>query len=57
MGLGYPLGPLALGDHIGAKRILAVLKGLLDVYGDPRYRPGVWLFRRAALNLSLDFSD
>lgn len=57
LGLGYPLGPLALGDHIGANRILAVLKGLLDVYGDPRYRPGVWLSRRAALNLPLDLSD
>lgn len=57
LGLGYPLGPLALGDRIGANRILAVLKGLLDVYGDPRYRPGVWLSRRAALNLPLDFSD
>jgi 3-hydroxybutyryl-CoA dehydrogenase len=57
LGLGYPLGPLALGDRIGASRILAVLKGLLDVYGDPRYRPGVWLSRRAALNLPLDFSD
>ncbi|MGY6257237.1 3-hydroxyacyl-CoA dehydrogenase [Paraburkholderia caledonica] len=57
LGLGYPRGPLALGDHIGASRILAVLKGLLDVYGDPRYRPGVWLSRRAELNLSLGFSD
>ncbi|SAL05755.1 3-hydroxyacyl-CoA dehydrogenase [Caballeronia arationis] len=57
LGLGYPLGPLALGDRVGAIRIVAVLKGLVDLYGDPRYRPGVWLSRRAALNLPLGFPD
>jgi 3-hydroxybutyryl-CoA dehydrogenase len=57
LGLGYPLGPLALGDSVGAKRIVAVLKGLVDVYGDPRYRPGVWLARRAALGMPLDVLD
>jgi 3-hydroxybutyryl-CoA dehydrogenase len=57
LGLGYPYGPLALGDRIGAKRIVAVLKGLMDVYGDPRYRAGVWLSRRAALNLPLGLLD
>jgi 3-hydroxybutyryl-CoA dehydrogenase len=57
LGLGYPLGPLALGDSVGAKRIVAVLKGLVDVYGDPRYRPGVWLARRAAMGMPLDVLD
>lgn len=57
LGLGYPLGPLALGDKIGAKRILNVLKGLVDVYGDPRYRPGVWLTRRAELDVPLALLD
>lgn len=57
LGLGYPLGPLALGDRIGAERILGVLKGLVDVYGDPRYRPGVWLARRAKLRLPLGAPD
>jgi 3-hydroxybutyryl-CoA dehydrogenase len=46
-----------LGDKIGSKRIIAVLKGLVEVYGDPRYRPGVWLARRAALGLSLSLVD
>jgi 3-hydroxybutyryl-CoA dehydrogenase len=57
LGLGYPSGPLALGDRIGAERIAAVLKGLMGVYGDPRYRPGVWLSRRATLTLSLRIAD
>jgi 3-hydroxybutyryl-CoA dehydrogenase len=57
LGLGYPFGPLTLGDRIGAKRIVNVLKGLLEVYGDPRYRPGVWLARRAALDLPLHTAD
>ncbi|WP_454875415.1 3-hydroxyacyl-CoA dehydrogenase [Paraburkholderia xenovorans] len=57
LGLGYPLGPLAFGDSVGAKRIVTVLEGLIDVYGDPRYRPGVWLARRAALGISLNVVD
>ena len=53
LGLAYPQGPLALGDKIGANRILEILQNLLDVYGDPRYRPSPWLKRRAQLGLSL----
>lgn len=53
LGLGYPAGPLALGDSYGAVRILGILENLLEVYGDPRYRPSPWLRRRAQLGLSL----
>jgi 3-hydroxybutyryl-CoA dehydrogenase len=53
LGLGYPKGPLALGDSIGARKILTVLESLLSYYGDPRYRPSPWLKRRAALEMSL----
>ena len=53
LGLGYPLGPLAMGDQIGASNLLEVLFNLQTVYGDPRYRPSPWLRRRAALGLSL----
>jgi 3-hydroxybutyryl-CoA dehydrogenase len=52
-GLGYPQGPLALGDRIGARRILTILTELQRLTGDPRYRPSLWLRRRAELNLSL----
>jgi 3-hydroxybutyryl-CoA dehydrogenase len=53
LGLGYPRGPLALGDHIGARRVLTILEGLFAFYGDPRYRPSPWLKRRALLGVSL----
>ncbi len=53
LGLGYPRGPLALGDAVGAANILEVLFNQQTVHGDPRYRPSPWLRRRAALGLSL----
>jgi 3-hydroxybutyryl-CoA dehydrogenase len=53
LGLGYPYGPLAFGDRIGADRILKILHNLHTLYGDPRYRPTLWLRRRAQLGLSL----
>lgn len=53
LGLGYPMGPLAMGDRIGARRILGILDGLLDYTGDPRYRASGWLRARADLGLSL----
>ncbi|MEO7031883.1 MAG: 3-hydroxyacyl-CoA dehydrogenase [Herbaspirillum sp.] len=53
LGLGYPHGPLAMGDLYGASRILAILETMHALYGDPRYRPSPWLKRRALLGLSL----
>jgi 3-hydroxybutyryl-CoA dehydrogenase len=53
LGLGYPRGPLAMGDSLGPKRILAVLEAMHAIYQEPRYRPSPWLRRRAALGLSL----
>jgi 3-hydroxybutyryl-CoA dehydrogenase len=53
LGLGYPMGPLAMGDRWGPANILEVLFNMQTVYGDPRYRPSPWLRRRGALGLSL----
>jgi 3-hydroxybutyryl-CoA dehydrogenase len=53
LGLGYPKGPLAFGDALGAMNILTVLEGMQQFYGDPRYRPSPWLKRRALLGVSL----
>jgi len=53
LGLGYPKGPLAMGDAAGGAKILAVLEAMEDFYKEPRYRPSPWLVRRAKLGLSL----
>jgi 3-hydroxybutyryl-CoA dehydrogenase len=53
LGLGYPKGPLAMGDALGPKRILAVLQAMHELYQEPRYRPSPWLRRRAQLGISL----
>ncbi len=53
LGLGYPLGPLAMGNRWGPTNILEVLFNMQTVYGDQRYRPSPWLRRRGAIGLSL----
>jgi 3-hydroxybutyryl-CoA dehydrogenase len=53
LGLGYPMGPLLMGDKFGPTEILEVLFNVQTVYGDPRYRPSPWLRRRGAIGLSL----
>ena len=53
LGLGYPMGPLAMGNLYGPTNLLEVLFNMQTVYGDPRYRPSPWLRRRGAIGLSL----
>ena len=53
LGLGYPAGPLALGNQLGPTNVLEVLFNMQTVYGDTRYRPSPWLRRRGAIGLSL----
>ena len=57
LGLGYPAGPLSMGDAIGPTRVLEILEGMHRVTADPRYRPSAWLRRRALLGLSLLTDD
>ena len=53
LGLGYPKGPLGMGDAIGPAKVLAVLEAMHDFYQEPRYRASPWLKRRARLGVSL----
>jgi len=53
LGLGYPQGPLAMGNLYGPTNMLEILFNMQTVYGDPRYRPSPWLRRRGAIGLSL----
>ncbi len=53
LGLGYPMGPLEMGNCYGPTNVLEVLFNMQTVYGDPRYRPSPWLRRRGAIGLSL----
>jgi 3-hydroxybutyryl-CoA dehydrogenase len=57
LGLGYPVGPLSMGDALGAANVAQVLEGMHAVTGDPRYRPSLWLRRRARLGLPLLHDD
>jgi 3-hydroxybutyryl-CoA dehydrogenase len=53
LGLGYPMGPFTLGDHLGPAVVFEILNNIQRGLGDPRYRPSPWLARRALLKLSL----
>jgi 3-hydroxybutyryl-CoA dehydrogenase len=52
-GLGYPQGPLSMGNTLGAASVFEILQNLHAITGDDRFRPSAWLRRRAQLNLSL----
>jgi 3-hydroxybutyryl-CoA dehydrogenase len=53
LGLGYPQGPLTMGDTLGAGSLLGLLTNLQQITGDDRFRPSPWLRRRAQLKISL----
>ena len=53
LGLGYPVGPLAWGDRIGAARILLLQERMFAETLDPRHRPSTWIARRSRLGLPL----
>jgi 3-hydroxybutyryl-CoA dehydrogenase len=53
LGLNYPCGPFALGETMGASQVWTILLNLQAITGSDRYRPSLWLRRRAQLGLSL----
>ena len=52
LGLNYPNGPFRFADTLGVDRIHQVLSSMNRIYADPRYRPNIWLTRRAKLGVS-----
>ncbi len=51
LGLNYPLGPLELAEDIGLSNTMTILEYMQAITGDDRYRPSLWLKRRAKLGL------
>jgi 3-hydroxybutyryl-CoA dehydrogenase len=47
----YPKGPLEWADHLGLMRTYTILQQLQTITGLDRYRPSLWLRRRALLGL------
>jgi 3-hydroxybutyryl-CoA dehydrogenase len=57
LGLNYPKGPFGFADTLGVNKIYNILAAMQRIYGDPRYRPNIWLTRRARLGVSLFTSE
>jgi 3-hydroxybutyryl-CoA dehydrogenase len=51
LGLNYPFGPLGFADKLGVKRTYDIMSKLFEITGSDRYRPSLWLRRRALLGL------
>jgi len=49
----YPRGPFEWGERLGAQRVHDILRQMQEVTGSDRYRPSLWLRRRALLGLPL----
>ncbi len=45
----YPKGPIEWIDHLGATKVHSILTALQAITGSDRYRPSLWLRRRALL--------
>jgi len=51
LGLNHPAGPLAFAEKLGVKRTYEIMCRLFESTGSDRYRPSLWLRRRALLGL------
>jgi 3-hydroxybutyryl-CoA dehydrogenase len=57
LGLNYPAGPLELAEEMGLASVVAILQSLQAITGEDRYRPSLWLRRRALLGLPVHTAD
>ncbi len=57
LGLNYPLGPLELAERVTPPVLLRTLENLQAITGSDRYRPSLWLRRRAHLGLPIHTPD
>ena len=53
LGLNYPRGPLSLIAQLSEIQTLSLLEILQETTGEDRYRPTMWLRRRAMLGLPI----
>jgi 3-hydroxybutyryl-CoA dehydrogenase len=53
----YPLGPFEWAERLGPATVHAVLRHLQNITGSDRYRPSLWLRRRALLGLPIHQAD
>lgn len=51
LGLNYPLGPLGFAEKLGVRTTYDIMRQLFESTGSDRYRPSLWLRRRALLGL------
>jgi 3-hydroxybutyryl-CoA dehydrogenase len=52
-----PRGPLELAEDLGLASVVAILQTLQAITGEDRYRPSLWLKRRALLGLPIHTPD
>jgi 3-hydroxybutyryl-CoA dehydrogenase len=53
----YPKGPLEWAEHLGPAMVFEVMRQLQAITGSDRYRPSLWLRRRALLGLPIHQAD
>ena len=53
----YPRGPLEWAEWLGVRKTYMIMRALHDITGSDRYRPSLWLRRRALLGLSIHQAD
>jgi 3-hydroxybutyryl-CoA dehydrogenase len=57
LGLNYPAGPLEMAEEMGLASVVAILQSLQAITGEDRYRPSLWLRRRALLGLPVHTAE